>query len=151
MCRPLRRLLPCLGRCCGVRPGGRPVAPVAAQRRSTRPGGRSRRSAALAETVPQRLPPGGLVILRDGDTVEETAILSPLSWQIEHRAEIEVTMAGATAAARAALLDAILVDIAAAITADARSVAQSSGRSPARPTSRTSSSRAPPLPAPPPR
>ena len=70
------------------------------------------------DTVPQRVPPGGLVVLRDGETVEETAILSPLAWAIEHRAEIEVTVAGATPAARSALLDALLVDIAAAITAD---------------------------------
>ena len=70
------------------------------------------------ETVPQRLPAGGLVVVRDGETVEETAILSPLAWAIEHRAEIEVTVAGATPAARSALLDAVLVDIAAAITAD---------------------------------
>ena len=70
------------------------------------------------ETVPQRLPPGGLVVIRDGETVEETAILSPLAWAIEHRAEVEVTVAGATPAARNAQLDALLVDIAAAITAD---------------------------------
>lgn len=68
------------------------------------------------ETAPQRLPPGGLVVLRDGETVEETAILSPLAYAIEHRAEIEVTVAGATPAARNALLDALLVDIAAGIT-----------------------------------
>ena len=49
------------------------------------------------ETVPQRLPPGGLVVIRDGETVEETAILSPLAWAIEHRAEVE-----GAAAARAA-------------------------------------------------
>jgi hypothetical protein len=70
------------------------------------------------ETVPQRLLNGGLVVVRDGDTVEETAIMSPLSWAIEHRAEVEVTVPGATPAARATLLDAILVDLAAAITTD---------------------------------
>ena len=70
------------------------------------------------ETVPQRLPSGGLVVIRDGETVEETAILSPLAWAIEHRAEVEVTVAGATPAARNAQLDALLVAIAAAITAD---------------------------------
>ena len=64
------------------------------------------------ETVPQRLPPGGLVVLRDGETVEETAILSPLAWQIEHRAVVEVV------AASTALLDALLVEIGAAITAN---------------------------------
>jgi len=70
------------------------------------------------ETVPQRLPPGGLVVLRDGETVEETPLLSPLAWAVEHRAEVEVIVAGATPAARAALLDALLADIAAAIAAD---------------------------------
>ncbi|TQF77564.1 hypothetical protein FK498_12110 [Elioraea sp. Yellowstone] len=70
------------------------------------------------ETAPQRLPPGGLVVLRDGETVEEAAILSPLAWAIEHRAAIEVTVAGAAAAARSTLLDALLAAIAAAVTAD---------------------------------
>jgi len=70
------------------------------------------------ETVPQRLQLGGLVIIRDGETVEETPILSPLAWAIEHRAEVEVTVAGAMPAGRATLLDALLVDIAATITAD---------------------------------
>ncbi|MDI3309538.1 MAG: hypothetical protein QJR07_20900, partial [Acetobacteraceae bacterium] len=70
------------------------------------------------ETVPQRLPPGGLVVLRDGETAEETPLLSPLAWAVEHRAEVEVSVAGATPAARAALLDALLAAIAAAIAAD---------------------------------
>ncbi|WPB83709.1 hypothetical protein [Sediminicoccus rosea] len=70
------------------------------------------------ETVPQRIPAGGLVVVRDGEAVEETPILSPLAWQIEHRAEVEVTVAGATPAARTALLDALLVDVAAAVTAN---------------------------------
>ncbi len=70
------------------------------------------------KTIPQRIPAGGLVVVRDGETVEETPILSPLAWQIEHRAEIEVTVAGATPAARNALLDALLVDIATAIAAN---------------------------------
>ena len=70
------------------------------------------------ETIPQRIPVGGLIVIRDGETVEETPILSPLAWQVEHRAEIEITVAGATPAARTALLDALLVDIATAITAD---------------------------------
>jgi len=64
------------------------------------------------ETVPQRLPPGGLVVVRDGETVEETPILSPLAWAVEHRAEVEVV------ATTGALLDALLVDIAAAIAGD---------------------------------
>jgi hypothetical protein len=70
------------------------------------------------ETIPQRIPPGGLVVVRDGETVEETPILSPLAWQIEHRAEVEITVAGATPAVRNTLLDALLVDVDAAITAN---------------------------------
>ncbi len=70
------------------------------------------------ETTPQRIPAGGLVVVRDGETVEETPILSPLAWQVEHRAEVEVTVAGATPAARNTLLDALLVDVAAAIAAN---------------------------------
>ena len=31
------------------------------------------------ETIPQRIPPGGLVVVREGETVEETPILSPLA------------------------------------------------------------------------
>ncbi|WP_191084741.1 hypothetical protein [Roseococcus microcysteis] len=64
------------------------------------------------ETVPQRLPAGGLVVVRDGETLEETPILSPLAWAVEHRAEVEVV------ASTGALLDALLVDIAAAIAGD---------------------------------
>jgi len=64
------------------------------------------------ETVPQRLPAGGLVVLRDGETMEETPILSPLAWAVEHRAEVEVIAATGT------LLDALLVDIGMAMAAD---------------------------------
>ena len=64
------------------------------------------------ETVPQRLPAGGLVVLRDGESVVETPILSPLAYAIEHRAEIELL------ASDTALLDSLLMDIAAAITAE---------------------------------
>ncbi|QYU69837.1 hypothetical protein J4558_06845 [Leptolyngbya sp. 15MV] len=70
------------------------------------------------ETLPQRLSPGGLVVLRDGEIIEETPILSPLAWAIEHRAEVEVTVTGATPSARNALLDALLVEIGSAVVAD---------------------------------
>ena len=70
------------------------------------------------EIVPQRIPAGGLVVVRDGETVEETPILSPLAWQIEHRAEVEITVGATTPAARNTLLDALLMDIAAAIAAN---------------------------------
>ncbi len=70
------------------------------------------------ETVPQRIPEGGLVVLRDGETTEETAILSPLRWQIEHRAEVEVIVTGATPADRAAALDSLLAAIGSAVAGD---------------------------------
>jgi hypothetical protein len=70
------------------------------------------------ETVPQRIAPGGLVMIQDGETVEETAILSPLRWQIRHVAEVVVAAPGPTPEARAAALDALLLDLAAAVVAD---------------------------------
>jgi hypothetical protein len=69
------------------------------------------------ETVPQRIPPGGIVVIRDGETVEETPILSPLSYAVRHAAEVEIIVTGATPAARVALLDALLMDVAAGIAA----------------------------------
>lgn len=63
-------------------------------------------------TIPQALPAGGLVVVRDGETTSQQAILSPLSYAIEHAAEIEVVARTNT------LVDALLVDIAAAILAD---------------------------------
>lgn len=63
-------------------------------------------------TIPQALPMGGLVVIRDGETANQTTIMSPLSYAIEHAAEVEVL------ARTQALLDALLVDIAAAVVAD---------------------------------
>jgi hypothetical protein len=63
-------------------------------------------------SVPQRLPAGGLVVVRDGGQVESTAILSPLSWVGEHRADVEVVADGTI------LLDALLVEIGDAVLAD---------------------------------
>jgi FtsP/CotA-like multicopper oxidase with cupredoxin domain len=70
------------------------------------------------ETVPQRLPAGGLVVVRDGETVEETPIMSPLAWAVQQRAEVEVVAPGETAASRAALLDDLLRAIGDAIATD---------------------------------
>jgi hypothetical protein len=70
------------------------------------------------ETVPQRIPAGGLVVVRDGEPVSETAMFSPLAWAIEQGAEVEVVVAGATPAARDVQLDDLLSAIGAAIAAD---------------------------------
>ena len=71
-----------------------------------------------SETVPQRLPPGGLVVVQDGETAEEAAILSPLRWQVRHVAEVVVAVPAPTPEARAASLDTLLVDVGAAVAAD---------------------------------
>ncbi len=70
------------------------------------------------EAVPQRIAEGGLVVVRDGETTEETPILSPLRWQIEHRADLEVIVAGATPGERGTALDSLLAAIGAAIASD---------------------------------
>ena len=42
------------------------------------------------DVLPQRIPAGGILILRDGDPGEPEVTLSPLTYHYEHRAEIEV-------------------------------------------------------------
>jgi hypothetical protein len=61
---------------------------------------------------PERVPPGGLVVVGDGETVEEEAMLSPLAYGIVHRADLEVF------AADEVLRDAIIAALAAAVAAD---------------------------------
>lgn len=70
------------------------------------------------ETVPQRIPAGGLIVVRDGETLSETAMFSPLAWAIEHGAEVEIVVGGATPADRDAALDDLLTTIGAAIAMD---------------------------------
>lgn len=70
------------------------------------------------ETVPQRLPPGGVLVLQDGETEEATAMLSPLAYAIRHRAELEITVGGADEAERIERLDALLSVVASALIAD---------------------------------
>jgi hypothetical protein len=48
------------------------------------------------EVLPERVPPAGLLILRDGDPGEPAVTLSPLRYHYQHRAEVEaVVQAGA--------------------------------------------------------
>lgn len=48
------------------------------------------------DVLPERLPADGIMILRDGDPGEPDVTLSPLTYHYEHRAEIEVSVQGAT-------------------------------------------------------
>lgn len=68
------------------------------------------------EPWPERVPPAGLVMVRDGRLSSATVILSPLSYIHEHEAEVEAIVP-AGAHDRAAL-DALLVAIGAALAAD---------------------------------
>jgi len=48
------------------------------------------------DVLPERIPAGGLVILRDGDPGAPEVTLSPLAYHYEYRAEIEVIVQGKT-------------------------------------------------------
>ncbi|PKR54406.1 acyl-CoA transferase [Thalassospira marina] len=63
------------------------------------------------------IPPGGLVNLSDGDLQAEP-VLSPLSYDITHRASVLVLVQVADATARDSQFDAILVALAGAVDAD---------------------------------
>jgi hypothetical protein len=66
----------------------------------------------LEEGVPEVIPDGGLVVVRDGRLVNATTMLSPLSYIHEHEAEVECF--ARTRAAR----DTLLMAIGTALAAD---------------------------------
>lgn len=68
------------------------------------------------EVLPERIPPSGLMILRDGNPGEPGVTLSPLTYHYQHRAELEVIVQSSTA--RDALFDAIAAQIGTVIAAD---------------------------------
>ena len=68
--------------------------------------------------LPERVPAGGIVILRDGDPGEPEILLSPAEYVYEHRADADVVVDAATPAARDAIFDGILQTIGVAIIAD---------------------------------
>jgi hypothetical protein len=70
------------------------------------------------DVEPERVPAGGLVILRDGDPGTPEVMLSPLAYYFEHRAKLEVIVQGKTSAARASAFDALVQASGAAITVD---------------------------------
>ena len=68
------------------------------------------------DVLPERIPPAGLMILRDGEPGEPGVTLSPLVYHYQHRAELEVIVQSGTA--RDALFDQLIGRIGAAIAAD---------------------------------
>ncbi len=70
------------------------------------------------EVLPERVPTGGLVILRDGEPGEPEVTLSPLQYHYEHRAEVEVIVQGKVPADRDAAFDTLIQAIGTALAAD---------------------------------
>lgn len=70
------------------------------------------------ELLPEKVPAGGLVVLRDGDPGEPEVVLSPLTYLWNHRAVVEVIVGGTTPAARDVALDDLLAAVGAVLAAD---------------------------------
>lgn len=67
---------------------------------------------------PERIPPGGLAIVRDGDPGEPDVLLSPLTYVYEHRVPIELAAFASGTMTREQALDQMFADIGAAVQAD---------------------------------
>ena len=68
------------------------------------------------EVLPERIPPAGLIILRDGQPGEPDATLSPLRYHYQHRAELEVVVQAPNG--RASAFDILIAAIGTALEAD---------------------------------
>lgn len=68
------------------------------------------------EVLPERIPPAGLIILRDGQPGEPEVTLSPLRYHYQHRAELEVIVQGAND--RATAFDTLIEAIGTALATD---------------------------------
>jgi hypothetical protein len=78
------------------------------------PNADAKRNLAKAE----RIPPGGLVIVRDGEPGEPEVMLSPLTYIYTHRIPIEVAAYETASKPREEVLDEMLGAIGAAVAAD---------------------------------
>ena len=70
------------------------------------------------EALPEKIPDGGLIILRDVDPGEPETLLSPLSYYWQHRALVEAVVQKGDQAARDLALDTLYRKIALAIASD---------------------------------
>ena len=68
--------------------------------------------------LPERVPPGGVLILHDGDPGEPDVLLSPPEYVYEHHADADVVVYAATPSARDSIFDGIMMAIGAAVAAD---------------------------------
>lgn len=67
------------------------------------------------EVLPDRVPAGGILILRDGDPGQPEMTLSPLRYHYQHRAEIEAVVQGAS---RDAAFDTLCASVGTALAVD---------------------------------
>lgn len=63
------------------------------------------------EVLPQKIPPEGIVFIRDGNMGEPEVLLSPPLYIYQHAVELEVIVQDVKAAERDSILDKILVKI----------------------------------------
>ncbi len=68
------------------------------------------------EVLPERIPPAGLIILRDGQPGEPEVTLSPLRHHFQHRTELEVIVQAAND--RATAFDTLIAAIGTTLAAD---------------------------------
>ena len=68
------------------------------------------------EVMPERIPPAGLIILRDGQPGEPEVTLSPLRYHYLHRAELEVIVQ--TPGNRATAFDTLIAAIGTVLATD---------------------------------
>lgn len=68
--------------------------------------------------LPERIPSGGLLILRDGNPGAPEVSLSPTRYHYEHRAEIEVIVDGGAPEVRDVAFDTLTQSVGAALAAD---------------------------------
>lgn len=67
---------------------------------------------------PERIPPGGLVVIRDGDPGEPEVILSPLVYVYSHRIPIELAAYETSSQSPEQVLDEMLGAIGVAVSGD---------------------------------
>lgn len=72
------------------------------------------------DPLPQKIPDGGLVILRDGNVGEPEILLSPPYYIFTHRAELDVIVQQEAPAERDQALDWLLVEIGELLLSDPR-------------------------------
>jgi hypothetical protein len=72
-------------------------------------------TALRGDVLPERVPPAGLLILRDGEPGEPEVTLSPLTYHYQHRAEVEAIV---QASDRDTAFDALCAKIGAALAVD---------------------------------